>query len=148
MPTYTRGPKRRIEKSMSTIDHMSQQALTESILYTADDTCTLVRMILQVDAVMAVGPAAKTIALQVEHQPNGTEVQGLVIAETLDDARGPSTLWNECHGAFIQGERCEIRIDSSAMRKLREGDTIVLKDKCDVNDDWLVNGSIMLFFKE
>lgn len=61
-----RGPKRRIETISCQISHLSNIAVTNSVLHTAEDTKTLVRTILQLDAVH-LHAALEVLTIKVEH---------------------------------------------------------------------------------
>ena len=150
MPNYRRSSRRVVETVYCTISHLSKAALTETVLHTATDAETLVRSIVQLSCVKLTD-GVKNLGLMLENQPNGVEVQGLSITETLDNERAKAMMWQHMMtgnpGVAHPVQATEVFADMRGMRKLQKGDTIVLKDKTVVDDDWHVTGAITLFFK-
>ncbi len=142
-----RAAKRRIETVYSRVSHLSQVAITDTILHTAEDTKTLVRTVLQLTANHKMA-AQENISLALQHQPNGVEVTGLGIAESLDQTRPKALLWVGMKSSDQNGDVLEFVLDSSGMRKLQEGDTIVLKDVTVQANGYHIAGTVTLFFKE
>jgi len=144
---YPRRARRPIESSFSRIAHLSNAAVTNTILHTADDAETLVRAIVQLDLVHQFA-ALEDICCCLAVHPNGVEVQGIGTVELLDAPKQIQTIAQVIKASDQLGDRIEVNMDISAMRKLKVDDEIVLKDMTIQNGGYHIGGLITLFFKE
>ena len=145
-------PRRRIERIVAQIHHDSQAAVVTTPIYEAEDPVTLIRTIVQLDLVkVAIG--IKRVGIQLELQPKGVDVIGMSFGEiSPGTARSTGFLLQEFHSGLADGPNAstvhEVRIDNRGQRKMGAGDRIVLKDITNVNGDYVVAGTVTLFFKE
>jgi len=120
------GPKRRIEKVWSRVSDDVTTAVDDTILHTAEDQKTLVRMIVQGNICPAglTGRFAwrivKAVATSVHGNPS--------VVEALDQDDNKLVLVRgTCSVHSSTTSTIAINIDSKAMRKIMVGDQIVMQ---------------------
>lgn len=140
------GPKRRVSRVNSAITSQMTGSVINKVLHTAEDPETLVRTIIQLNVTPneADGVFACTIAVE----PSGTAVVSPATGEALDQNPSKLLIW-EYQGAVhdTTTEIQHIDVDLSSMRKLTEGDEVVLRMNGTSAALTLV-GLITQFFKE
>lgn len=144
---YNVGPKRRIERKWARVNRALQAAATNAVLYNCDDSATVVRVVGDLTLLSTVATQANwEIILAIE--PAGTPVSSIGIAEDLDNNEAGTTMVRISGSFFQQYDREVFHIDTKGMRKVKEGDQIVLMGICGVNDDIEVIGDLTIFLKE
>ena len=149
-----RTPKRRVESFFSKINTTITTSATSNILHSAEDSKTLVRTIIQLfitrlDA--ALSPAF--FNLQLIHEPQGANIVTGAVAAALDSVKPTGLLWNfnghaDRESAIGETVAQRVEVDLKSMRKMKEGDTMVLQTIGDVASSFTISGSITQFFKE
>ena len=143
-----RGPKRRIEKVLSRIDHTITNSVTEVVLHTAEDRKTLVRTIVQLDVHLDQKTGSSTFSLKLQRAPRGTTIINPSIGESTDIDMAKEEIWS--YTGFVDSVEKSptfIMVDLKGMRKLDPGDTLVLSD-FGGNLTATMVGTIILIFKE
>ncbi len=142
-------PKRRIEKIVCRINSVIDPTRDELILHDAEDTKTLVRMMMDLYFTpTTTGTTVFSIAVGVK--PFGTTVVDAVTAESLDTTPAEQELYrmlSSVEGTAGDKDHREIHVDSKAMRKLKVGDDIALSRQS-VGNTVAIRGNIYLWFKE
>ncbi len=142
-----RGPKRKIEKVWSRVNHAGDNVVATKILYTATDSVTLVRMRVQGQIIWLAG--APTVEANIARAPAGTAIDSVATTEQLDNDDSKLVLWSHI-GTLKETKREDFMFeaDSKAMRKMNPGDTILWKDKGDIANGHSSRARITLWFKD
>lgn len=142
-----RGAKRRIEKVVGHWNDTITNSINNVVLHTAEDSKTLVRLIVQWDAVWGAG--APTYQVTIGKEPGGTAVVGPGTGDDLDND-APEELLLQHTGLFVSSsvEPHHVAYDLKGMRKLKPGDEIVMRHVCNNVDGVVFSGSYTLIFKE
>lgn len=145
---YNRGPKRRIERIRADIYHQSTNSQTSTVLHTAEDSKTLVRIRGQI-SMMHDDATDESIWLALGIAPDGvTIVQAATASETVDQNPADQELLRFSGQSKLDGDKVVWEFDSKAMRKMKTGDQIQLKDRSGGADAWFLSGPIYMWFKE
>lgn len=75
-------------------------------------------------------------------------MEGVSTAEVLDNERPRAVMLTKLLCCSQDQERVSVEVDSSGMRKMQPGDTLVLKDTTIQNGGYHIAGTVLLFFKE
>lgn len=142
-----RGPKRQIEQSYSRINHVAGVGMTDTILHTAEDRETLVRAIVDIDAVQD-GAVFQNLAISLQVAPKGVPIQTIGVAESLDLDKANQTIMVMVRGGMTQGNVSRFQADIKGMRKLQVSDEIILRDIASAAAVFTVVGTVTLIFKE
>ncbi len=148
----TRAPKRRIEKVRNRLNFTATNSHENRVIHTAEDSKTLVRMIVRLEVQKAI-TAVADMHLLFQLAPGGIFTITPTISQVLDVPASNMLLTEASFRANVVtaiGEAPIIvyTLDSKAMRKLKENDTIMLSTLCDVASAFGVVGHVTLFFKE
>jgi len=148
--------RRRIERVRCTLDHQVPASNTSIVLHEAEDTKTLIRMLM--DLAFYTDSTAQdyeTISAVISVAPRSISVVENSIGEDLDNdvpleeiTRIYTRIGNNLNAAsgFSMGK--DFYRDIKAMRKLRPGDTIEWADIATTVSKCSVEGIIYLWFKE
>ena len=153
---FTRAPKRRVERFFNLIRQVPSTGTTHHVLHTAEDSKTLVRMLIALcvyrTAGASAGFTARTGAL-IHIRPQGVAIYGPSIVSITDQIVGREEI-----ARFFCGDTLKTAIgfyppvlweaDIKAMRKLKENDEIVFSSIADDSGESEINGTIYLWFKE
>lgn len=143
---YNRGPKRRIERVYSRINHAITNTSTDVVLHTAEDRKTLVRTIIQLQNIP---DAVGDFNIGIDHEPRGQSIAAPGTTQSLDIDMVKNQLWKYSgRNTAAQTDRTCIEVDLKSMRKLDPGDEIVLRDVSDQANSSTLIGIITMFFKE
>ena len=150
--TTTRAPKRRIEKIRNRINFTATDSATPIALHTAEDSKTLVRMIVDLEIQHAI-TAVADLHIVLQHAPAGVNIVTPTISQALDVPAVNNLLLEKSSRDLTRAALSDTQIivwevDSKAMRKLKEGDLITLSSITDVSAAFSITGHITLFFKE
>lgn len=141
-----RGPKRRIEKVYSQVVNTVTNTTTSVTLHTAEDSKTLVRLIVKgmwtpIDG----GAVGYTIA----REPNGTAVIAPSAGSSLDNDMNSLEIIRGVAGwGASSTESMPVDIDSKGMRKLQVGDEITFRHVGDTATMGTFSGVFIMVFKE
>ncbi len=147
----TRAPKRRIEKIRNRLNFTVGDSEGSVTLHTAEDSKTLVRAIVYPQIQKIVTPVAD-MHIVMQHAQAGVRAITPTISQALDVPSANALL---LEGSFrqvltptIDGALFVWEVDSKAMRKLKETDTIAMSYIADVASSFSITGHVTLFFKE
>lgn len=151
-------PKRRIERVKAIINGTVGTSLAQKIMHVAEDSHTLVRMLLDI-SFLPVSPQTDEnleLASMVSVHPQGTEITAPSLTGALDVVvplqeitsviGGLSKAFTTSGNYGTTGFRWQV--DTKAMRKLKEGDEVTLAYIGNVNTSFLIRGIVYLWFKE
>lgn len=139
------APKRRIEKVYSQVVNTVTNSTTSLVLHTAEDSKTLVRIIMDgVWTPITGGAFGWVVAIE----PTGTSVISPGSGTQLDQDMSNLLLLKGCAGFGTGVENLPVHIDSAGMRKLQTGDEIVFRHLADTATMATFSGTFILIFKE
>ena len=146
---YVRGtPRRRVEKIVSVLSRNITNVVSDATLYAADEPCTLVRTIMQLE-VRAAEPGL-SLAFLLQLSPQGNIIELPQIAEALGLTPGKTWMW---HHIFINSAIAaevvkEVHVDMGGMRKMSKGDELTLSMISSAAGPSPMVGTATMFFKE
>ena len=149
-----RAPRRRVESFFSKINTTITTSATSNILHSAEDSKTLVRSIINLTLTRLDGALSPAFFnLQIVHEPQGANIVTGGVAAALDAIRPTGLVWDfvghaDRESAIGETVAYRIDVDLKSMRKMKEGDTMVLQTIGDVAASFTISGSITQFFKE
>ena len=143
---YYAAPRRLIKKVCNRLDFASTNGAAEIILHQIERSETLVRTIIQLEVYTAVGGNEVTLALL--HEPRGITVITISEAQELDQAMSKVELWYHRCGQGDVYQVTQIMVDLKSMRKVEEGDQIVLRHIDSGANAHRIVGVVTLFFKQ
>ena len=147
--------KRRIERRFSRVFVTALGTTQDNrVLHTAEDSKTLVRTIIKLWVVCDIATAGQYRLDQLlSIAPGGVLVANPSISIALDQPERKQVLWREFPLFDVRSDVGTILslllyADLKSMRKMVEGDTIVLSSLATVDSSFEVSGIIVQFFKE
>lgn len=144
---YSVGPKRRIEKTFTRINHAIQSTETNLTAHTADDRKTLVRIVGDLHFIHDVSTLS-VAELLIHIHPAGTAVAAPSITQATDNNMPNVIIYRQTVGMKADGDSISIHVDIKGQRKLAQNDKIVISTKCGTNDDVDVVGTLVFMYKE
>ena len=148
------GPKRPIERTLSSVFHLPVGTVTDSVLHTRDDRGTLIRMLVRLYAInIGSSTGLKQLGLVIQKAIGGTTITVPLLSESLDADERSTVLLRRLipahvHTATGVSKVIQIFEDIKAMRKMSKGDTIVLSDQAGAAAEWSLMGTVWMWFKE
>ncbi len=144
-------PRRRIEKKISWIDLNVGLGPTNYTLHTCEDSKTLVRAIVKLTFSCEGAGASRSLNAILTVAPSGTRIFDPNLAQTLDININKTYLAGKYIAHDIPAGLHEMvtwDFDSKGMRKLEEGDLIMLSTAASHVNMFHASGTVTLFFKE
>ena len=146
--------KRRIEKVRNSIDTTLTNSVTTLVMHEAEDAKTLVRTIIDLNVVRLDAVAnISGFGLILQLEPAGVLTVVLSLGQALDVPAINNLVW-EHQGVDRIGtvvgsfEVQHVFADIKGMRKMKETDQITLVHLADNSNNFIMRGTVTMFFKE
>lgn len=145
--------KRQVRKRVISINQFSvTNANTDLTLDTIEEKETIVRIVGSLSGFRNVAAGADDAAVfYIVVAPSGTNLWDIPAPSSTPVQEGSdahSVLWHQAICLGAENDSFEVKIDTKAQRKLKEGDVIFLKHRSEMATGYICSTAMTLFYKK